>query len=949
MKRYMNKVLLLLLLSALPGILQAQDSGFAIGSADSLFNVLEVKSSRNARVVKEPLKLRVSESKSFAAEVNFQESSVTTQSVMGELSGHKTSSFYLKVSKDKVEGHIILRAEKTAFRYEMLKGKVFVKEVDIHDLLCIELEETPAEIQQLIVPSAEAIAPALLNLQSLPGAAGCILLDFDGHNMPAGNLWNGGNPINAAPSGMSDEAVQEHWEIVAEDFRPFNLNITTSEAVFNSYPRNRRMRCVITPTNTAAPGAGGVAYIGSFNWDNDVPCWVFITSGKAGGEASSHEIGHTFGLGHDGRTSPVEGYFSGHGDWAPIMGVGYYKPVSQWSKGEYTNANNTEDDLAKIAGSNYGLGYRNDDHSNTRTNATAFKTNTGGQLNTNQNAGIIERTNDLDFFTFSTSGGQVSLNASTVSRHGNLDIIMRVYNGNGEIIGTYYQAGLTASCNLTVAAGTYYVSIDGMGVGNPLTDGYSDYASLGTFYINGSVPPLLPSTNAVATFYKDCNYGGYAVGLEVGDYTIAQLQAMGIVNDDISSLRVIEGYKVTLFTENSFVGTNKTFTTADDCLVNDGLNDVVSSVRIRPNGVSAKNGKYFLQNVNSSLYMDLANFNPNDGGNLLQWNYTGATNQQFQFDELGDGVYKITVVSSSKVMEVAAVSKENGANVRQWTYVASPNQQFILFDAGEGNYKLIARHSQKVVEIADGSVAVNANAQQWDNNNQRTSLWKLNAVPNANFTQFIEAESYSAMNGIQTEATTDAGGGQNVGWIDAGDWLVYPNITFPTSGNYRVEYRVAGFGGRLSLDLNAGLIQLGSREIPSTGGWQTWTTISQTVYVNAGTYNLGLFGAVSGWNINWLRITQVSGGRQVANASNSSTSSIVALEAYPNPAQDFITIDVPTDMENSKVLITDAAGNPIKETTLQGKVLDISELAAGIYIVWIESNGERSPVRIVKQ
>lgn len=126
------------------------------------------------------------------------------------------------------------------------------------------------------------------------------------------------------------------------------------------------------------------------------------------------------------------------------------------------------------------------------------------------------------------------------------------------------------------------------------------------------------------------------------------------------------------------------------------------------------------------------------------------------------------------------------------------------------------------------------------------------------FTRLIQAETYTSMNGVQLETTTDTGGGQNVGWIDANDWMAYANINFPTSGTYKVEYRVASVSGaRLSLDLNAGSIQLGQATIPATGGWQTWTTVSHTVSINAGTYSVGVFAPQGGWNINWLRFTKL--------------------------------------------------------------------------------------------
>ena len=128
----------------------------------------------------------------------------------------------------------------------------------------------------------------------------------------------------------------------------------------------------------------------------------------------------------------------------------------------------------------------------------------------------------------------------------------------------------------------------------------------------------------------------------------------------------------------------------------------------------------------------------------------------------------------------------------------------------------------------------------------------------AAFTRLIQAEAYTAMSGVQLENTTDTGGGQNVGWIDANDWMAHANINFPSSGTYKVEYRVASpSGGRLSLDLNAGATQLGQVNIPATGGWQTWTTVSHNVSINAGTYSVGIFAPQGGWNFNWIRFTKL--------------------------------------------------------------------------------------------
>jgi hypothetical protein len=199
--------------------------------------------------------------------------------------------------------------------------------------------------------------------------------------------------------------------MISEDYRPFNLNVTTDLAVFNAAPKNRRMRCIFTPTNTAAPGSGGVAYINSFSWNDDTPCWVFNSGVKGAGEAGSHELGHTFSLGHDGTAT--SGYYSGHGIWSPIMGASYSRGLVQWSRGEYPGANNTsQDDVAIIANTTNGFGYRADEAGNTIAAAKMLAVASSGSVAGTANYGIITTRTDVDVYKFTTGGGTVSLTAS---------------------------------------------------------------------------------------------------------------------------------------------------------------------------------------------------------------------------------------------------------------------------------------------------------------------------------------------------------------------------------------------------------------------------------------------------------------------------------------------------------------------------------------------------------
>lgn len=108
---------------------------------------------------------------------------------------------------------------------------------------------------------------------------------------------------------------------------------------------------------------------------------------------------------------------------------------------------------------------------------------------------------------------------------------------------------------------------------------------------------------------------------------------------------------------------------------------------------------------------------------------------------------------------------------------------------------------------------------------------------------------------VDIQPTTDTGGGYNIGWIDANEWLTYDRLIIPSDGNYDVRLRVASpSGAKVSVNLNAGAIPLGEFAIPATGAWQKWTTVAKTVNLKAGTYTLGVRAVTGGWNFNWIEV-----------------------------------------------------------------------------------------------
>lgn len=414
----------------------------------------------------------------------------------GIIDGQK-AGFTFSLNNGKLSGEIILSEEEKAFSYTSdAQGNVIITETSIHQFVCVDKELPIAKNQR----TSADISPTLPQgtdvnkLESYPNAPAVVYLDFDGHLVTDSwwaNRYNSGQSINCTPANLTDDQMYEIWEVVSEDFRPFNINITTDPSIFDKVATTKRQRVVITRTsNWQTLSSTGIARIGAFSV-SDSPVFSFpsgLSKNQDRAEVTSHEIGHALGLTHDGATgSNSTNYYRGHGEWCTIMGAGYSDDITQWSKGEYANSNNTQDDIAIITNTKNSFGFRTDDHGNTQALGTAITESPSKTITATQNSGVIEKRTDVDVWLFGTSGGKIDLTINAFHVKPNLDVEAKLYDSNDQLIASSDVSGLFhATFNQTLTAGVYYVIVDGVGY-KTASDGYTDYGSLGHYDISGSI------------------------------------------------------------------------------------------------------------------------------------------------------------------------------------------------------------------------------------------------------------------------------------------------------------------------------------------------------------------------------------------------------------------------------------------------------------------------------
>ena len=395
-----------------------------------------------------------------------------------------------------------------------------------------------AAVGLAVSPSSAAAVPLgqTFQLHSKPDALKTVYLNFQGASLDANDhllvslLDLTAATIDVPPFSIDNDPafsdaerqlVQEIWQRVAEDFAPFDVDVTTEkpaqDRISRSGPADQTYGMDVLLTLRSESwnilGSAGMSSPFSFSGvgpegDRLKPAFVFYTSGeiiaRTLADATSRELGTTLGLRADVQGCNGELY-AGQGNspvngWAPIMGELSERPLRQFDKGEYFNPGNCgegdlspQDDFQAITDG--GLPVRADDAGNTTGAATWLPVASSVGRSAASFGGMIASAADTDVFYLDSGVGVLDLTATPAPLGPNADLVLTLRDSAGNVLRESKPLqNLSAAINFPIAAvGRYFLEVKGGGEGDPLVTGYSSYGSVGAYALSGSF--ATPSNN----------------------------------------------------------------------------------------------------------------------------------------------------------------------------------------------------------------------------------------------------------------------------------------------------------------------------------------------------------------------------------------------------------------------------------------------------------------------
>jgi hypothetical protein len=396
-------------------------------------------------------------------------------------------------------------------------GSIEFSQVDINAFICTNFDEQDHDPSRSLQASNVSYYQSLndltlaqvTTLQSRPGASKVLYIDYLA-GVVTDTAWNmdgGPTTITYADYSFDSDAttfslidlqsMYAGWAESADDFAPFDVNVTTDLDVYNAVSDRNRSKIVATSTNWF--GGGGVAYVNIYGTRDDDFYnigWTFNRSFGSLGMTNSHEAGHQMGLFHDG-TSNLE-YYDGAGNSGPIMGGPFNKDFVHWNNGTYPDANESQDDLTIIQGK---LGVVTDDYGDNNVAAlTIVEQDFIGFINP---AGIVAATAaDVDVFKFTLSNTtNVDLTVRNLFQQANngsaggLNLSAKIElkdSSNGLILQklpSSNAANNDFSFSGSLSADTYYLTVQAQAYAGA---NFDEYGNGGYYQVLNNLPPPSP-------------------------------------------------------------------------------------------------------------------------------------------------------------------------------------------------------------------------------------------------------------------------------------------------------------------------------------------------------------------------------------------------------------------------------------------------------------------------